>query len=87
MLLMFFSPSLCTWWPPQQNGAPSSSYGGKADPLQPSYNTAPKPFTPGGGGVPVAMNKQYNSPLNMYSVDNVMDSLSGQANAMNIGAG
>jgi len=56
-----------------------------SDPLQANYNTAPKPFTPGGGGVPMAVNNQYNSPLNIYSVDNVMDSLSGQANAMNIG--
>lgn len=52
-----------------------------------NYNTAPKPFTPGGGGgVPMAVNKQYNSPLNMYSVNNVMDSLSGQTQALNMGA-
>ena len=56
--------------------------------LQANYNTAPKPFAPGGGGgggVPLAVNKQYNTPIHMYSVDNVMDSLSGQTNALNIG--
>ena len=70
-------------------GAPINNNNNHHDPLQANYNTKPKPFAPGGGagGVPVAVNKQYNSPLNMYSVDNVMDSLSGQAQAMNIGGG
>jgi hypothetical protein len=51
-----------------------------------NYNAAPKPFMQGGGStVPVAVNKQYNTPLPMYSVDNVMDSLATQTGAMNVG--
>ena len=52
-----------------------------------NYNTAPKPFSPGQGGstMPVAVNKQYNTPINMYSVDNVMDSLATQTAGMNMG--
>ena len=47
---------------------------------------APKPFVPGGAStVPVALNKQYNTPISMYSVDNVMNSLSNKTADMNMG--
>lgn len=53
---------------------------------QQTYNRNPQPFAPGGGGssMPVAMNKQYNTPINMYSVGNVMDTLATQTANMNV---
>ena len=54
------------------------------------YNRAAAPFSPGGtpmsqAHVPVAVNKQYNTPINMYSMDNVMDSLVAQTSAISVG--
>ena len=49
-------------------------------------NASSAPYQPGGGAqIPVAVNKQYNTPINMYSVDNVMDTLATQTGGMNIG--
>jgi hypothetical protein len=35
--------------------------------------------------LPVAVNKQYNTPINMYSVNNVMDTLAHQTAGVNLG--
>lgn len=77
---------------PSSAPAPSSAFSPvqqpASSPYQQNYNVAPKPFQPGQDEqdtVPVALNKQYNTPIQMYSVGNVMDSLATQTGSMNLG--
>ncbi|ELU02263.1 hypothetical protein CAPTEDRAFT_163591 [Capitella teleta] len=66
------APSYPTPAPPQNNYAPQ--------PPQNSFAASAPSST-----LPVAVNKQYNTPINMYSVNNVMDTLAHQTSGVNIG--
>lgn len=46
------------------------------------YNNAPRPFAGGQNGVKSIVNKQYNTPVGIYSEESIAETLSAQAEVL-----